>query len=310
MPIFFTHQNTPEKCNYQIFFAMNFLDSLQQTNEIASLPTVAAKLLQMLEQDDSDVRRLAHYVEQDVAISTKVVRVANSPMFGLRIPVASISQAIMTIGLTRVTNIVLGVSIFSKFVYLRTLAGAFLEQFWRHSAATATLARALASRAKLNFQEMEFLAGLVHDIGKLAMLQSDPERFRILLETIGSGTMDELEAEQQIYGATHAEAGELIANVWRLPSYVQGAIRLHHEGSCSVEDVAPLVAVVRIADYYAEEFGYGIGERHHTPIESHSYWHLLAQRAPETFADPAALCDYLEGELGTASALITALTSE
>jgi len=87
---------------------MNFLESLQQTNQIASLPTVAAKLLQMLEQEDSDVRRIAHYVEQDVAISTKVIRVANSPMFGLSIPVASISQAIMTIGLMRISNIVLG----------------------------------------------------------------------------------------------------------------------------------------------------------------------------------------------------------
>ena len=87
---------------------MNFLESLQQTNQIASLPTVAAKLLQMLEQEDSDVRRIAHYVEQDFAISTKVIRVANSSMFGLRIPVASISQAIMTIGLMRISNIVLG----------------------------------------------------------------------------------------------------------------------------------------------------------------------------------------------------------
>jgi HD-like signal output (HDOD) protein len=95
-------------CKYQIFFRTNFLESLQQTNEIASLPTVAAKLLQMLEQENSDVRRIAHYVKQDVAISTKVIRVANSSMFGLRIPVASISQAIMTIGLMRISNIVLG----------------------------------------------------------------------------------------------------------------------------------------------------------------------------------------------------------
>jgi len=130
---------------------MNFLESLQQTNKIASLPTVAAKLLQMLEQEDRDVRRIAHYVKQDVAVSTKVIRVANSPMFVLRIPVASISQAIMTIGLMRVTNIVLGVSIFSKFIFLRTMGGNFIDQFWRHSAATATLARALASRVKFNF---------------------------------------------------------------------------------------------------------------------------------------------------------------
>lgn len=289
---------------------MNFLDSLQQTNEIASIPTVAAKVLQMLEQDESDVRRIAHYVEQDVAISTKVVRVANSPMFGLRIPVASISQAIMTIGLARVTNIVLGVSIFSKFVYLRTLARDFLEKFWRHSAATATLARAVASRAKLNFQEMEFLAGLVHDIGKLAMLQAEPERFRILLERIESGASDELDTEQQIFGATHAEAGELIANLWRLPSFVQGAIRLHHEQSCPVEEVAPLVAVVRVADCFAEELGYGIGERSQSQIESHSHWQLLAQRVPDTFTDPSVLREYLEGELEMANALITALTSE
>jgi len=108
---------------------MNFLESLQQTNEIASLPTVAAKLLQMLEQEDSDVRRIAHYVEQDVAISTKVIRVANSPIFGLRIPVASISQAIMTIGLMRVTNIILEVSMFSKLFSSEQWAAILLTNF-------------------------------------------------------------------------------------------------------------------------------------------------------------------------------------
>lgn len=288
---------------------MNFLESLQQTNEIASLPTVAAKLLQMLEQEDSDVRRIAHYVEQDVAISTKVIRVANSPMFGLRIPVASISQAIMTIGLMRVTNIVLGVSIFSKFIFLRTMGGNFIDQFWRHSAATATLARALASRAKFNFQEMEFLAGLVHDIGKFAMLQAEPEQFQKLRELIENGT-DELIGEQDIFGATHTEAGELIANMWHLPAPIQGAIRLHHETTCPVDEIASLVALVRVADMFAEELGYGIGEQFDQPIESHPFWQLLAQRVPAVFGEIGPVREFLKEEIVTASALITALMAE
>jgi HD-like signal output (HDOD) protein len=288
---------------------MNFLESLQQTQEFATLPTVASKLLQMLDRDDMDVRMLARHIEQDVAIASKVVRVANSPIFGLRIPVASVSHAIMTIGMTRVTNIVLGVSIFSKFVYLSTLAGDFLDRFWIHSAVTAALARAIATKARLDFQEMEFLSGLVHDVGKLAMLQADAQRFKSVQENIAQGG-GELDAELEIFGATHTEAGEIIANIWKLPPQVQGVIRLHHDRTCSIEDISALLVVVRLADLYAETMGYGIGETGDLQDELNYWWQRFSAVAPANVLQSSdSLSHELEGELGSAQALIAALTS-
>lgn len=288
----------------------NFLDILQQTHEFASLPTVACKVLRLLDDDHVDVRTIARHIEQDVAIASKVVRVANSPIFGLRIPVASVSHAIMTIGLTRVTNIVLGVSIFSKFVYLNTLSSRFLTMFWMHSAVTATLARAIASRARFEFQEMEFLAGLVHDIGKLAMLQADPERFKIVEQKTSQGVPD-MDAELEVFGATHTEAGEVVANLWQLPAPIHGVIRLHHDEVCTIEEIESLLAVVRLADLMAEDMGYGIGEQLHTPLPMYHAWQYLSTKS-DRIAQIAYedLREQLQEETTSAIALIAALTSD
>ncbi|MCS7000960.1 MAG: HDOD domain-containing protein [Bacteroidota bacterium] len=289
---------------------MDFLHTLQQTNELASLPTVASKLLSLLEDDNADLRTIARYIEQDVAIASKVVRVANSPMFGLRVPVASIPHAIMTIGTTRVTNIVLGVSIFSKFVYLSTLAGSFLSQFWTHSAVTASLARSLVRQAKVDFQEMEFLAGLIHDIGKLAMLQIDVGRFRTVQERMKEGC-PELQAELEVFGATHTEAGEVICNMWKLPATIQGVVRLHHEANCSISDVELLLSVVQTADALACEFGYSYGETMLHSIDENPGWNRLKAVIP-AFSQWSSdtLCEYVAEDVKSASTLITVLTTE
>ncbi len=287
---------------------MNFIENLQQTQELASLPTVAAKLLTMLEDDSTDVRVIAKHVEQDVAIAAKVVRVANSPIFGLRVPVSSIGQAIMTIGLNRVTNIVLGVSIYSKYVYLTTLAGDYLQQFWMHSAVTATLSRAIARSLKLDFQELEFLTGLVHDIGKLSMLQYDAERFARVRAAINDGVA-ELDAERNEYDATHVEAGEIIANHWKLPPQSQVAIKLHHETEVLDRDLTPLLSVVRVADLLAEKYGYSSGERFNGEIPDTIHWQRLQQLSKQPL-DYSAFENALEQELVAAQSFIQALTAE
>ncbi|MCX7930363.1 MAG: HDOD domain-containing protein [Chlorobi bacterium] len=285
---------------------MNIVEHLQQTHEFASLPTVAARLLSMLEDDQIDIRTIAQFVEQDVAIAAKVIRVANSPIFGLRVPVASISQAIMTIGLNRVSNIVLGVSIYSKFILLRTLAGDYLQKFWMHSAVAATLARSLARYVRCDFQELEFLTALVHDIGKLAMLQLDPERFGLVHQAIDAG-IDELESERQYFDAAHTEVGEVIANLWKLPPQVQVAIKLHHENQLHNDELSPLLSVVRVADLAAESYGFTSGEKIDKPIHETIHWKKLESISPQPF-DPEQIDVIFQNDIASAHTLIEALT--
>lgn len=290
------------------FMPLALLEQVQHAQDLASLPTVAAHLLQLLERDDVDMRTIAQHVERDVAIATKVIRMANSPAFGLRSPVTSITQAIMTIGLSRVTNIVLSVSIFSKFVYLNTLAGEFLNKFWIHSAVTASMARSLAQRYGMQFQEVEFLAGLVHDIGKLVMLQIDAERFKQVRTKIENGA-DELETETLIFGATHAEIGEVVANLWKLPPIVQGTIRHHHDESHATDKVLPLVTLIRLVDLIAEEFDCGIGEHIHVPLEEQECWKQFCCLSQCSQDDIAQVRQHLREEISTALSLLETLRS-
>lgn len=291
---------------------MGFLESIAETQELVSLPTVATKVLSLLEKDDADVRSIAQHVESDASIAMKILRLANSPMFALRSPVSSINQAILTIGLNRVTNIVLGVSIFSKFVYLsRSSAAQFVDKFWAHSAATAAVSKAITVKLKKNFQDAEFIGGLIHDIGKLAMLQYDANSFTDVLKLIDEQDTADIEAEVKIYGATHSQAGEVIARMWKLPDSLQ-AIVAFHDNPGVAGDHKGVASVVRLADILCEQWGAGIGEHvQDITIAEDSSWKNLCSLYPELNSMQAdKFCEELKEEYLKASSFLTAMLAD
>ncbi|MBL7997378.1 MAG: HDOD domain-containing protein [Candidatus Kapabacteria bacterium] len=291
---------------------MSFLESLAETQELVSLPTVATKVLSLLEKDNADVREISKLVESDASMSLKILRLANSPMFALRTEVASINQAILTVGLNRVTNIVLGVSIFSKFIYLsRSSAAKYVDSFWKHSAATASVAKTLAVRLKKNFQDAEFLGGLIHDIGKLAMLQHDANKFVEMMTLIENGTHDDLAAEAQVYGATHTQAGEVIVRLWKMPQTLQSIV-CYHDNPGAAGDAKAVTSLIRVADLLCEKWGAGIGENvADIDIKNDTAWKNLCSLYPDVAAmDFDALAAELETEFSQASSALQAMLAD
>jgi HD-like signal output (HDOD) protein len=291
---------------------MGFLESIAETQELVSLPTVATKVLSMLKSDDVDIREISKHVESDASMSMKILRLANSPMFALSNQVTSINQAIMTVGLNRVTNIVLGVSIFSKFVYLsRSAAAQFVDKFWTHSAATAAVSKAISTKMKRSFQDAEFLCGLIHDIGKLSMLQYDSTMFTEVLRLISEEGMSDVEAEAKLYGATHSQAGEVITRMWKLPDNLQAAVSYHENPSIAGDHVG-LTSVVRLADILCEQWGAGIGEQvQNIVITEDTSWKNLCSLYPNMKeVNAETFCNELKDEYSKASSFISAMISD
>lgn len=289
---------------------MNFLESIAETQELVSLPTVAAKVLTMLDKDDVDVREIAKHIESDASMTMKILRLANSPMFALRSEVSSINQAILTVGLNRVTNIVLGVSIFSKFVYLsRSNAAQFMDKFWSHSAGTAALAKSLTSKIKKSFKDAEFLGGLIHDIGKLAMLQHDASAFSEVLNDIQAGS-NEFEAERKHFGATHNEAGAVIVKMWKLPNELLSVVQHHNQPDFSGDHMG-ISSVIRFSDILCENWGAGIneGSQIENPFDDIS-WKTLESIYPELLSlDKQALEADLKAEFDIHASSLKSLLS-
>lgn len=252
-----------------------------ETQEFATLPAVASKVLSLLEDDDVNIRSLSTLIETDPALTLKVLRVANSPLYATRSEVNSINQAIINLGLNRLTNIVLGISIFSKFfISSNSELSGLIDKFWWHSSSTGMIAKSLATKLNKFYKEAEFIGGLIHDIGKLALLQYNHSMFKEVLMLVESGNTD-IEAENMVYGTNHNEIGFEISKLWKLPKELSQIMYNHTKPSESIEN-RELVALVRLADLFAEiwgaDFFEGIVELF---IEDTDSWKILTNSYPE-----------------------------
>lgn len=252
-----------------------------ETQEFATLPAVASKVLSLLEDDDVNIRSLSTLIETDPALTLKVLRVANSPLYATRSEVNSINQAIINLGLNRLTNIVLGISIFSKFfISSNSELSGLMDKFWWHSSSTGMIAKSLATKLNKFFKETEFIGGLIHDIGKLALLQYNHSMFKEVLMLVESGNSD-IDAENMVYGTNHNEVGFEISKLWKLPKELSQIMHNHTNPSESIEN-KELVSLVRLADLFAEiwgaDFYEGILE---LSIEDTDSWKILTSSYPE-----------------------------
>ena len=261
---------------------MSLVKSLIETQEFATLPPVAAKILQLLENDDIDFRDLSQVIEADAPLTLKLIRVANSPIYATRQKINTIQQAIITLGINRLTNIVLGVSIFSRFLMSsQKFAAEIMERFWWHSSCTGIVAKSITNKLKKNFREYEFIGGLLHDIGKLAMLQYDAVKYSKVLNNVHANGMMDVDAERELFGIDHTEVGAEICLMWKLPEPLAEAISYHTHPSKAIAN-KELVAIVRLADVLCEMWGADISEGFDSiNIEEQEAWLILKDFYPE-----------------------------
>jgi putative nucleotidyltransferase with HDIG domain len=199
------------------------VDKLQ---ELPSLPAVVMELLSSIDQENADISVLAKKVSHDQALTAKTLRLANSPSFGLQVKVTTIQQAITFLGFQTTRNLITAAAITGCFAEGRC-AGFDDKVFWRHSIATAACARVLARRMRLN-QDYAFTAGLLHDIGRLVLVSTHPERYAEVLAWRAAHDCDVLEAERAVLGVDHVGAGIALAKHWNFSDTMQLAIAHHH----------------------------------------------------------------------------------
>ena len=291
---------------------MSLLDTIGGAKEVATLPTVATKVLALLEGETADVREITQVIETDVSLTLKILQMANSPLYAVRSSVTSLNQAVLSLGLNRIANIVLSVSIFSKFMMLsRGQSAQYMEAFWHHSSSTGMAAKSLATKIKRTFRDVEFIGGLLHDIGKMAMIHFDPERYEQSVKLITETHCSDLEAEMEIFGVDHATTGELIARLWKLPKELQTIIGHHHHPE-NLTDARELTAVVRIADMLCEMWGAGVGEGiEEVKLMEEPSWQVLCDAIPDLRGlDIEVFTFELEDEFNRASSFLKLITND
>ncbi len=257
---------------------MSVIETLIETQEFATLPPVATKVLQLLEDDNIDIRDISKVIETDASLTLKLLRVANSPLYATRNEVNTIHQAIITLGLNRLTNIVLGVSIFSKFLMSSQKQIAdLMKRFWWHASCTGMVAKSLSTKIDKFYKENEFIGGLLHDIGKLAMLQFDPIKYQKVVELVQNEHITDIEAENQVFTVSHDQVGAEIAKLWKLPSELTTIIT-HHTYPENATEHRELVAAVRLADSLCEVWDAGFYEGiQQLSVADSAQWQILVE---------------------------------
>jgi len=233
---------------------------------VASLPTlpvVVMRLMTLLKDDRSSAHDFELAVRPDPALTSNLLRAANSALYLGMEPCRTVAQAIARVGTRRVFDVAAGGAL-QKVIPLR-LAGYQIPStaFWLHSIAVAVLSERLARKAKLDCGPHAFTAGLLHDLGKLVICEFLADEARALLASLEERQLTFVVAEHHALGTDHAEVGEEVARRWRLPEEIAAVARWHHQPERAPSHRA-LVAVVHVANALAHSYGYGTdaGELH------------------------------------------------
>lgn len=214
-------------------------DFERHLQRLPPFPQAAARALEELGSDSVDFTRIDHVIGSDPILTARILRIANSPFYGLPGKIAAIRDACMLTGTPTLRNLIVASVAMSQFQRAKT-SNTDRGAFWRHSAQCAAFAAELATVTRQP-RDAAFTAGLLHDIGKLALDALVPDDYARVHEH--GGTLD---AETSVLGITHAEIGARVAQLWRLPPSIRDAIAGHHAPEPAAR--ATLADVVHAAD--------------------------------------------------------------
>ena len=224
---------------------------------------VALKLLQLTAHDSVNIGKIQSVLRTDVAFSAEVLRLANSALIGSRSEVRSLDHAIVMLGLERIKALSMTIAMRS---FLSTSKSQEAMQLcWRYNLAAAIIAEWLAPFVSLD-PDTCYTAGLMHDIGRLAILRAFPEEYMRMVSAIEEYQFDLLRCEKDLFDIDHCEAGLWLMDRWEFPAELRDVAEHHHDEP--VETSSDLLKVVHIAWQLADMLGYSpIGTRSAATIE-------------------------------------------
>lgn len=223
--------------------------ALASIGDVATLPEVTIKIIEIVEDHDSTARDLHEVIKNDPALSVKVLKVVNSAFYGLPGQVASVDRAIILLGLSAVKNIAIAASIARLFKGNRISEAFTASDLWRHSVAVAVGARAVAKCSPHPVMTDEiFVAGLIHDIGTLIERQAYPDEFADVIERCSDGTSDFLAVERELIGADHQAFGVGLTTKWKFPRHLRAAVGFHHNPDSLSVELRNLATLIQVAD--------------------------------------------------------------
>ena len=236
--------------------------TIMAAGDLPAMPVVAAKVMQLVEDERATADELAKIVASDPAVAARVMKISNSPLYGCQRQTQTLPGAIMLMGFNTLKSIVV-------VAYLKDVfkpVGLMEKMLWEHAFGAGLAARVIAADIRQVNPEEAFLAGLMHDIGKLIMYNQDKTKFQKVVERYYNEEVWFEVAEKDVYPFTHAEVGGCVLKKWNFPDELVEAVLQHHtfDGTGEEEPYRKnIIAVTSLANLFCIKLG--IGEREPRP---------------------------------------------
>lgn len=229
---------------------------ISRLGELPAMPEVAADVIRLTNDADVDMGAVGEVIQRDAALTAKLLQVSNSAFYGMRQVIGTMKLALVILGVWEVRNVVLAVSVIDAFDAEGKLNELVCDGFWEHSFRVGAVAKMLGSQLELSFQGEEFVAGLLHDIGKLVLMNQLEEQYRPIYNASKQVGNDLRVLELDTLGFDHAEAGAALVRSWDMPDALGDALAYHHArvDRPLIETKDPkLAALVRVANLATQD---------------------------------------------------------
>ncbi len=240
---------------------------IETVDMLPTIPGVFKKLLKVIEDPKVPLNVISSFVSNDPVLSTKVLRMINSPVYGFPGRISSISKAVVLLGLNAVKGLLLGVSVFD-------LMKEAMVGLWEHSLGCAVAARLIAQKKGVKDPEEVSVAGLLHDIGKVILILEFNKEYKAITRNIKNKDILIMDAEQKYFNITHADAGTWVTEKWCFPRNLIEIIEYHHEPDLASK--FPMeTAIVHLSDIVVRAKGYGFAGDDLLPAVHPEAWDML-----------------------------------
>lgn len=228
---------------------------IEKIQKLPTLPTVVQNILILVENPRTTAKDINRVICQDPALAAKVLRLVNSAFYGFPRRISQITDSIIILGFNTVKSLALSASVFDVFkgesIFFDRTA------FWQHSIGVGVCGQLIAKRLRYAKVEEVLLAGILHDIGKIALDQFAHEEFNKIIATVKEKDIQFREAEELILGCDHSDVGKWMAEKWNFPTSLLEPIGFHHTPDKS-HDAAVITAMIHLSDIIckSQKIGY------------------------------------------------------
>jgi HD-like signal output (HDOD) protein len=248
--------------------------------QLPTLPIVYLNLQKAMTKSSVSAREISSIVEQDQSLTTKLLRVVNSAYYGFPGRISTLGRTIVLLGFNEVKHVALSISVMKAFQGVNADNGFDIAQFWRHAIGVAVCSGIFAKRIGPSLcasHEEAFVAGLLHDIGKIVEDQFIHDKFSEVVKSSKDEKISIHEAELRVFGFSHEMTGEFLASTWNLPKELCAVCGFHHTplAKKSEKMLFPIISVVHFADIFATVLGLGNGGDPFVMLPVKDCWNTL-----------------------------------